>query len=111
MGQLNKHEAALLFSEYAFWVGEAHVIPEETAKAILSDAAVKYMKRTGKGGVSFNLFTVENNKTLTYLTFKGFLEAVSYHNVELYFSEPRAVILTGGAPASRKKRRQRSSQE
>lgn len=95
MKQLTRDEAARLFLNYAFFVGNGDVIPEETARVILSDAAVDFMRRTGKPGESFNAYGIGDRKQLVYVTFKGFLEAVSFRNVELYYSEPRAVNLPG----------------
>ena len=102
MKQLNQEDAAWLFHKYAFWVGKCHVIPEDTARDVLSDAAVDFMYRTGKPGESFNTFGAGDRKQLNLITFKGFLEAVSYYNVELYFTEPRAVNIQGTKSARKK---------
>lgn len=85
MKQLTRDRAAAIFSKYAFYVSSGDVIPEETARRILSDEAVNYAKKQEK---AFSIFGVGGDRQFYYLTFSGFMAAVSWYNVESLFTDP-----------------------
>jgi len=74
---LNKAQADALFRREAVLLGTADAIPEDRAKELFGEDAVKFAVRMGgQNGCGIGDYTA------MYLTYKGFLAAVSYHNVE-----------------------------
>ena len=82
--QLSKEQATAIFMKECILIGKYDGITSSKVKRLLGDEACEYAFNCRKGGEWWNVFGLsENGKPLRYLTFQGFMQAVSYHNVWL----------------------------
>jgi len=75
---LSKAQADALFRREAVLMGTADAIPEGRAVELFGEDAVKFACRTG-GSNGYGI----GDYTAMYLTYKGFLTVISYHNAVL----------------------------
>ncbi len=81
METLNKAQAQRLFEEKAILIGGGDAIPEQTVLELFGADAVAHVHRLNKESGSYcNAYGV-GDYTAPYLTFNGFLRAVTYHNI------------------------------
>jgi len=91
MDKLNKAQAQALFEEKAILIGGYDAIPEETVVSLFGEAAVAHAHTLDKtGGEMCNAYGV-GDYTAPYLTLKGFLRAVTYHNIRKLEAERESV--------------------
>lgn len=89
MDKLNKAQAQALFEEKAILIGGYDAIPEETVVSLFGEAAVAHAHTLDKtGGEMCNAYGV-GDYTAPYLTLKGFLRAVTYHNIRKLETEKK----------------------
>jgi len=77
---LSKAQADTLFHRESVLLGTADTIPEDRARELFDDEAVNNAVDWHNAGVYWNVYT---RCGIKYLTYKGFLAAVSYHNALL----------------------------
>lgn len=78
MEVLNKAKASALFQQEACLIGNQDMIFEGRAVELFGEKAVDYAHETGTPGADWNVWY----PNLRFLTYKGLLKAVSYHNAE-----------------------------
>lgn len=89
MDKLNKAQAQALFEEKAILIGGYDAIPGETVVSLFGEAAVAHAHTLDKtGGEMCNAYGV-GDYTAPYLTLKGFLRAVTYHNIRKLETEKK----------------------
>ena len=77
MNTMNKSQVDALFQREAVLIGSADVVPEFRVAALFGDDAAKHGQRQGnRNGYGAGGYT------LMYLTYRGFLAAASFHNVQ-----------------------------
>jgi hypothetical protein len=89
MKLLSRDAAAAIFAKYAFYLLGGDVIPEDKAVMELSGTAVDFAKRqdvSGRAHGAIGLEDGDEGDLFRYLTYKGFMEAVSFRNAELVFA-------------------------
>lgn len=88
MNTLNKTQAKELFEKEAIFFGENDGIPLYRAIELLGKNAVEFAinKNNPKYTLTCNIFSVPINNSVEYLTFSGFLQAVTYNNI-IYCNE------------------------
>ncbi len=92
MEQLNKAQAQALFEEKAILIGGGDAIPEQTVVELFGEAAVAHAHTLDKAGGSYcNAYGV-GDYTAPYLTFSGFLRAVTYHNIRKLESQQKELV-------------------
>lgn len=83
--QFNKKQAMALFNENAILIG-GDAIPEKTVYNLFGAEAVRFVASIASGkkrpGEYRNGYTA-NGRTIGYVTYEGFLIAVTYHNVSI----------------------------
>ena len=84
MKKLNKAQALALFEENAILFGDRDAVPETTAAALLGRPAIDYLMaedKTGSRGF-WNAIGMNDHipSLVTYITFAGFMRAVTYNN-------------------------------
>lgn len=81
MDKLNKAQAQALFEEKAILIGDRDAIPEQTVAELFGEAAVDHAHALERAGERYcNAYGV-GDYTAHYLTYGGFLRAVTYHNI------------------------------
>lgn len=78
---LTKAEAEAMFTEEAFLIGSANGIPVQTVADLLGEDAAVFPRLDGTRG---NIYGLGADKQYKYLYLKGFMEAVTYHNLTIY---------------------------
>lgn len=90
MNILNKTQAKELFEKEAILFGENDGIPLYRAIELLGKNAVEFAINKNdpkyKLTLTYNIFLVPINNSVEYLTFSGFLQAVTYNNI-IYCNE------------------------
>lgn len=81
--QMSKEQATSIFMKECILIGNFDSITMTKARRILGIEACEYVLNCrGKAGEWWNNFGVGSERgSINYLTFKGFMQAVSYHNV------------------------------
>lgn len=80
MTVLNKAQVDALFRREAVLLGSRDGVPVSSAAVLFGEAAVKFAY-SGHSGEYWNGYGV-GDYTLVYLTYRGFLAAASYYNVQ-----------------------------
>ncbi len=78
---LTKAEAEELFNTEAFLIGSVNGIPVQTVAELLGEEASNFPKVNGS---SANIYGLGGDRQYKYLYLKGFMEAVTYHNLTIY---------------------------
>lgn len=80
--QLSKEQATSIFMKECILIGNHDSITTSKVQRLLGVEACEYVLSCKKAGDWWNVFGVgEKRGSLYYLTFQGFMQAVSYHNV------------------------------
>ncbi len=79
--ELNTEQALELFKDNSIMVEDRDVMPVDTAINILGAEAVSFARNIG---VERNVYWLGENKSLQYLTKRGFGKAVTYKNIMLH---------------------------
>lgn len=81
---LSKSQADALFQREAVLIGNRDVVPESRLADPLGAEAVKHTKGLpGAGAALWNAYGMGDGRSLPYFTYRGFLEAVTYNNLQL----------------------------
>lgn len=87
-GPLNKEQAVMLFDKYAILLNTFDAVPEETVARLFGDEAVEFVERMDKTERGNLRGLYGNGKhTISFITLKGFLKAVTYYNINRLFME------------------------
>ena len=85
MKQLNKAQVAALFEREAILICTEDSVPEFRAVALFGKEAFEHVRKMPPG-TYWNVYTA-GGSAITYLTFRGFQAAASFHNVQLIREE------------------------
>lgn len=78
---LNKAQADALFQREAVLIGNRDVVPESRLVDLLGAEAVKHTKGLpGAGAALWSAYGI-GGASVSYFTYRGFLEAVTYSNL------------------------------
>lgn len=90
---MTKEQATTLFNRSCILVGNQNVITVKKAVSLFGESATEYGKgKYEKLGLYSNTFGIGERGGVEYLTYGGYLRAVSYHNIELEFESEVDVI-------------------
>lgn len=88
MKELNKAQASALFEREAVLIGTADAVADFRVCALFGKEAVDYVHKLTPGNY-WNAYTA-GDTSIHYVTFRGFLAAVSFYNVQLLRNEAEA---------------------